>query len=61
MHLAAVAEGNSLRLYVNGLLDSENTTVGSIITLTLALALALALTLALTLAPSPEPDPEPEP
>ena len=31
MHLAAVAEGNSLRLYVNGLLDSENTTVGSII------------------------------
>ena len=31
VHLAAVAEGNSLRLYVNGLLDSENTTVGSII------------------------------
>ena len=26
VHLACVAEGNSLRLYVNGLLDSENTT-----------------------------------
>lgn len=30
-HVACVAEGNSLRLYVNGLLDSENTTVGSIV------------------------------
>ena len=30
-HLAAVAEGHSLRLYLNGLLDSENTTVGSIV------------------------------
>lgn len=27
-HVAAVAEGHSLRLYINGLLDSENTTVG---------------------------------
>jgi hypothetical protein len=27
-HIAAVAEGHSLRLYINGLLDSENTTVG---------------------------------
>lgn len=27
-HLAAVAEGHSLRLYINGLLDSENTTSG---------------------------------
>ena len=30
-HLAAVAEGHSLRLYINGLLDSENTTVGTIL------------------------------
>jgi len=30
-HIAAVAEGHSLRLYVNGLLDSENTTVGTIV------------------------------
>ena len=30
-HLAAVAEGHSLRLYINGLLDSENATVGSIV------------------------------
>merc|ERR1719502_1645353 len=30
-HLAAVAEGHSLRLYINGLLDSENVTVGSIV------------------------------
>ena len=30
-HVACVAEGNSLRLYVNGLLDSENTTAGTIV------------------------------
>ena len=30
-HLAAVAEGHSLRLYINGLLDSENATVGTIV------------------------------
>jgi len=30
-HLAAVAEGHSLRLYINGLLDSENVTVGTIV------------------------------
>jgi len=30
-HVAAVAEGHSLRLYLNGLLDSENVTVGSIV------------------------------
>ena len=30
-HLAAVAEGHSLRLYLNGLLDSENVTVGTIV------------------------------
>ena len=30
-HLAAVAEGHRLRLYINGLLDSENATVGSIV------------------------------
>jgi len=30
-HVAAVAEGHSLRLYINGLLDSENTTVGTIL------------------------------
>lgn len=30
-HLAAIAEGHSLRLYINGLLDSENVTVGSIV------------------------------
>lgn len=30
-HLAAVAEGHSLRLYVNGMLDAENTTVGTIL------------------------------
>ena len=29
-HLAAVADGKSLRLYVNGLLDSENVTKGAI-------------------------------
>jgi len=30
-HLAAIAEGHSLRLYINGLLDSENVTVGSVV------------------------------
>ncbi|KAL1528661.1 hypothetical protein AB1Y20_009998 [Prymnesium parvum] len=30
-HVAAIAEGHSLRLYINGLLDSENTTVGTIL------------------------------
>lgn len=30
-HIAAVAEGHTLRLYVNGMLDSENTTVGTTI------------------------------
>ncbi len=30
-HVAAVAEGHSLRLYLNGLLDSENVTVGTIV------------------------------
>jgi hypothetical protein len=30
-HLAAVAEGHSLRLYINGLLDSENVTAGTIV------------------------------
>lgn len=30
-HLAAVADGKSLRLYVNGLLDSENVTKGAIL------------------------------
>jgi hypothetical protein len=28
--VAAVAEGHSIRLYINGLLDSENTTVGTV-------------------------------
>jgi len=30
-HVAAVAEGHSLRLYLNGLLDSENVTAGTIV------------------------------
>ena len=30
-HLACVAEGHSLRLYINGLLDAENSTVGTIV------------------------------
>jgi len=30
-HITAVAEGHSLRLYINGLLDSENATVGTIV------------------------------
>ena len=30
-HVTAVAEGHSLRLYINGLLDAENATVGTIV------------------------------
>jgi len=30
-HLAAIAEGHSIRLYINGLLDGENTTHGTIV------------------------------
>lgn len=30
-HIAAVVEGHSLRLFVNGLLDAENSTVGTIV------------------------------